>query len=293
MTRFLFAILKQKNLKDIDWTQVASDSILSQPISNGHAARMRYSRFRSHMLGLEPQRRNRPSPVAKSKVTKSKKTAPVKKDEPVKSDPGSAAETSSLHAIPKAESPTVKKEPCQTRDEALTQHDSSPAVSAPINESQVQFQSRLLTPASDTDPMATSQSYASSPTSDLLPPDAAAFDFASASQLAPDSQGIWPQAIQYHPLGHMYNPGPWAPSLYDPHHHHQVLHMQQHENSLAHHYHQQHQHQHQQTPAHLQLQPGHDLQPFYRTHDGHLAGITTQTTGIDPVAGSSDVKQED
>lgn len=92
MTRFLFAILKQKNLKDvsdidstslppkisltchpqIDWNAVARDPILTAPITNGHAARMRYSRFRSSMLGLEPQKRNR-TPNNKNKVTKSKK----------------------------------------------------------------------------------------------------------------------------------------------------------------------------------------------------------------------------
>ncbi|KAJ2902370.1 hypothetical protein MKZ38_000687 [Zalerion maritima] len=72
MTRFLFAILKQKNLKDIDWNKVAHDPILAQEITNGHAARMRYSRFRSAMLGLEPQRRNRTN-KDKNKVVKPKK----------------------------------------------------------------------------------------------------------------------------------------------------------------------------------------------------------------------------
>ncbi|KAF4126450.1 hypothetical protein GMORB2_0186 [Geosmithia morbida] len=51
--RFLFAILKQKNLKDIDWNQVAQDPVLMQPISNGHAARMRYFRFRATVEGHE------------------------------------------------------------------------------------------------------------------------------------------------------------------------------------------------------------------------------------------------
>ncbi|KAJ4307041.1 hypothetical protein N0V88_000416 [Collariella sp. IMI 366227] len=83
MARFLFAILQQKCLKDIDWNQVAHNPILTQEITNGHAARMRYSRFRAAMLGLEPQRRNRTN-ANKSKVSKKKKdeTPKPKKEEP-------------------------------------------------------------------------------------------------------------------------------------------------------------------------------------------------------------------
>ncbi|KAF3386259.1 hypothetical protein F1880_001276 [Penicillium rolfsii] len=43
--KFLYAIIKQLNLKDIDWNKVALDL----EISNGHAARMRYSRFKSQI----------------------------------------------------------------------------------------------------------------------------------------------------------------------------------------------------------------------------------------------------
>ncbi|KAL2127752.1 hypothetical protein VTI74DRAFT_10233 [Chaetomium olivicolor] len=84
MARFLFAILQQKCLKDIDWNKVAHNPILAQEITNGHAARMRYSRFRAAMLGLEPQRRNRTNPNNKSRVSKKKKDdAPKpKKEEP-------------------------------------------------------------------------------------------------------------------------------------------------------------------------------------------------------------------
>ncbi|KAK6583619.1 hypothetical protein PZA11_003349 [Diplocarpon coronariae] len=49
ITRLLYAILSQKCLKDIDWNQVARDPILCQEITNGHAARMRYSRFKKQM----------------------------------------------------------------------------------------------------------------------------------------------------------------------------------------------------------------------------------------------------
>ncbi|EED21663.1 conserved hypothetical protein [Talaromyces stipitatus ATCC 10500] len=47
-TRFLYTILKQLDLKTIDWSLVATEL----EISNGHAARMRYSRFKQQMEGL-------------------------------------------------------------------------------------------------------------------------------------------------------------------------------------------------------------------------------------------------
>ncbi|KAK0670065.1 hypothetical protein QBC41DRAFT_318731 [Cercophora samala] len=76
MTRFLFAILQQKCLKDIDWNKVAQDPNLAQPITNGHAARMRWSRFRSAMLGIEPQKRSRVTkPTGKKKKTTAASTS--------------------------------------------------------------------------------------------------------------------------------------------------------------------------------------------------------------------------
>ncbi|KAJ5924430.1 hypothetical protein N7466_008617 [Penicillium verhagenii] len=45
--KFLYAMLKQLDLKSIDWNRVAADI----EISNGHAARMRFSRFRNQMEG--------------------------------------------------------------------------------------------------------------------------------------------------------------------------------------------------------------------------------------------------
>ncbi|KAK3903359.1 hypothetical protein C8A05DRAFT_14681 [Staphylotrichum tortipilum] len=90
MARFLFAILQQKCLKDINWNEVACSPILAQPITNGHAARMRYSRFRTAVLGIEPQRRNRTTAASKNRVTKRKREDDPKpkkdEDEP---EPGS------------------------------------------------------------------------------------------------------------------------------------------------------------------------------------------------------------
>jgi hypothetical protein len=51
--RFLYTIIKQLDLKAIDWNLVAE----SLEITNGHAARMRYSRFRQHMEGVTTQPR--------------------------------------------------------------------------------------------------------------------------------------------------------------------------------------------------------------------------------------------
>ncbi|KAJ6441952.1 glutathione reductase [Purpureocillium lavendulum] len=84
MARFLFAILKQKNLKDIDWNEVAQDPVLLQPITNGHAARMRYSRFRATVTGHEPQKRSRHGD--KGKISKPKKDTQTKKEPTIKSE---------------------------------------------------------------------------------------------------------------------------------------------------------------------------------------------------------------
>ena len=46
--RFLYTILKQLDLKTVDWTIVAE----AIGITNGHAARMRYSRFKQQIEGL-------------------------------------------------------------------------------------------------------------------------------------------------------------------------------------------------------------------------------------------------
>ncbi len=68
---FLYTILKQLDLRSINWNEVAD----SLGISNGHAARMRYSRMRSQFEGLS----NQPKPskpkkesTGDSKASKSK-----------------------------------------------------------------------------------------------------------------------------------------------------------------------------------------------------------------------------
>ncbi|KAK1143421.1 hypothetical protein N8T08_006749 [Aspergillus melleus] len=63
--KFLYTIIKQLDLKAIDWNVVASQL----EISNGHAARMRYSRFRQQMEGITSTPR---APRAKKAPNKSK-----------------------------------------------------------------------------------------------------------------------------------------------------------------------------------------------------------------------------
>ncbi|KAK1972094.1 hypothetical protein LZ32DRAFT_653630 [Colletotrichum eremochloae] len=153
MTRFLFAILKQKNLKDIDWNAVAHDPILAQPITNGHAARMRYSRFRSAMLGLEPQKRNRAAAANKNRVTKNKKEQkPPKKEEDsenerVKPEPGTL-ESIRHHAEARPRSPVRVKQ--EHRQPSYRQQFTPTSMASPAaTECQPTFQPRMLTPCSD------------------------------------------------------------------------------------------------------------------------------------------------
>ncbi|KAL6231066.1 hypothetical protein BDW75DRAFT_248201 [Aspergillus navahoensis] len=63
--KFLYTIIKQLDLKGIDWSLVASQL----EISNGHAARMRYHRFRNQMEGYQPQQRKRPASKSSSKTS--------------------------------------------------------------------------------------------------------------------------------------------------------------------------------------------------------------------------------
>lgn len=160
MCRFLFAILQQKNLKDIDWTQVAHNPILTQPISNGHAARMRYSRFKQSLLGHQPQKRNR-NPT-KSKVTKSKKDPKPKQEKDEHAD--------AHQQEPKTESHQIKNDALvKTEAQPLPNTRLTPAELPPVSmaDAHMQFQTRLLTPCSDTDMFGAAHRFAASPMSEL------------------------------------------------------------------------------------------------------------------------------
>ncbi|KAI9680342.1 MAG: hypothetical protein M1829_001228 [Trizodia sp. TS-e1964] len=68
-SKFLYTILKQLDLKNVDWPQVAADL----EITNGHAARMRYSRFKATMEGKDTRNRG-PRSTSSTQTTRSKKT---------------------------------------------------------------------------------------------------------------------------------------------------------------------------------------------------------------------------
>ncbi|KAI8720473.1 hypothetical protein NCS52_00492600 [Fusarium sp. LHS14.1] len=141
MARFLLAILNQKNLKDIDWNQVAADPVLLQPITNGHAARMRFARFRATVNGHEPQKRNRTAD--KSRVTKSKKTQPAKRESLIKAETG--VNLSSYAQV--RPSPKIKQEPSQPG--YLAQFSPASTSSPYLTDNRDDMNPRFLTPCSD------------------------------------------------------------------------------------------------------------------------------------------------
>ena len=162
---------EQLTILKTNWDLVASNPVLQQPITNGHAARMRFSRFRSAVLGLEPTKRKRTG-TPKSRVTKSKKEPKLKKDMRVKSEP-SPCETNPKET-PVAPEPKVKQEHPQATQEPqldsrltprLTPGPMTTSMPAPIATSipttmpsaatnmmvNPCIQPRLLTPCGDTD----------------------------------------------------------------------------------------------------------------------------------------------
>lgn len=102
----------------IDWNQVAHDPVLSQEITNGHAARMRYSRFKKQMDGTASVRRPRnPASPNKKKVEKSSKS-PRKVKERKPSD-GAEVKPEDSYATPETESAGVKREQLASDDASI------------------------------------------------------------------------------------------------------------------------------------------------------------------------------
>ncbi|KAF2404627.1 hypothetical protein EJ06DRAFT_519001 [Trichodelitschia bisporula] len=78
---FLYAIIKQLEVKHIDWSIVAS----SNSISNGHAARMRFHRLRKVMDDLPTRQRSTPADGKGKKGMKGKKVLDdTSEDEPIR-----------------------------------------------------------------------------------------------------------------------------------------------------------------------------------------------------------------
>ncbi len=170
------------------------------------------------MLGLEPLRRNRTS-TPKSRVSKSKKEPKAKKEDVVKQDPTAGPDAGC--AIPKAESPKIKRETSQAAAQSQAAVPAA-AVSLPDAHTQyTQFHARLLTPCSDSDLLPTSQSYAASPASDMFhsePP----FDFAASAHCSHEHES-WAQNSPYPAFGMPYEMDSYAAGFCEhqqTHHHH-------------------------------------------------------------------------
>jgi len=175
---------------------VASDDILPQPISNGHAARMRFSRMRTVMQNLEGQQRRAGMIPPKSKVTKPKKESRAKKEAVVKQDPTaeSTAESTGHQGLSREGSPPVKQEPSQLRAESQALVGS---IAVAVSEAHRQLHGRLLTPCSDNDFMGTPHSYQASPASDIFQADAP-FDFSPTGPCPHEREASWPPPPAYH-----------------------------------------------------------------------------------------------
>ncbi|KAI3327714.1 hypothetical protein HD806DRAFT_332513 [Xylariaceae sp. AK1471] len=226
MTRFLFAILRQKNLKDIDWNKVAHDPILAQEITNGHAARMRYSRFRSAMLGLEPTRRNRAGPP-KSRVTKSKKDSKSRKDDSVKSESAAGSPPATSPEPPQPAPQKIKQENTQyAYNNRLTPALTPGPVSVPPTNmaNTTMLQNRFLTPCSDTDTFPPSPVMASSPASDMIHSQGS-YDFHPSA--CPDHvDPNWPHGTSYFAAAYPFED--YTSAACDHQHLHHTLHSQAH-----------------------------------------------------------------
>ena len=181
IVRLLYAILSQKCLKDvsipplsnhpnalkfflkkkktiqIDWNKVASDPVLQQEITNGHAARMRYSRFKKQIEGTaSPRKPRNPNSPRKTKVEKNKSPKKVKRSDkddpekikeevgvagsshhtPVEGTPEAGTQPDSLHCSSVEGSPFVKREPGSSNGSryASTPLESSPTPGSSFNE---------------------------------------------------------------------------------------------------------------------------------------------------------------
>ncbi|KAL8921995.1 MAG: hypothetical protein Q9208_005449 [Pyrenodesmia sp. 3 TL-2023] len=117
VAKFLYTIMKQLDLKSIDWNAVADEL----RITNGHAARMRYSRFKKQMEddGTAPkqakvpgQRKRKEKPDTGGEPPKKRK-----KDEKPQVDTKTLGASEAMTGVERS-TPAVKKEPA-AKDEAL------------------------------------------------------------------------------------------------------------------------------------------------------------------------------
>ncbi|KAK3320953.1 hypothetical protein B0T19DRAFT_444754 [Cercophora scortea] len=220
MKRLLFAILQQKDLKDIDWEKVANSPYLPQKISNGHAARMRYARYKQTVMGTEPQRRNRANPI-KARVTKRKNAEKAKMDEAseyiIKSEPAldhhqHDGAFSDAHSVQPPQSPVIKDEGLPAPDAGLY------LTSITTTTSKIQSRpdnTRLLTPCSDSDAaLASPPGFTQSPVNELLHADAS-LDFPSQAQCSHPQAVPWHQSPAYAGFAVGYSMDNYSNAYYD------------------------------------------------------------------------------
>ncbi|KAL8729259.1 MAG: hypothetical protein Q9166_004880 [cf. Caloplaca sp. 2 TL-2023] len=116
VSQFLYTILKQLDLKSIDWQAVADEL----EITNGHAARMRYSRFKQQMEGIIPQHRKPKESTPRKRKNKSDK--PADPDKKQKQEGQTAASIDSTeHMAPETAEPAVKQETIIKSEDATKQ----------------------------------------------------------------------------------------------------------------------------------------------------------------------------
>jgi hypothetical protein len=134
-SRLLLAIIRQKDLRDIDWDAVAKDPVLLQPITNGHAARMRLARFRTAVEGKEGAKKPRVSDAGK--IQKTIKKSAKSKTDVIKTETNPSMSTFAQYSPISMASPYVG--------------DTSPYVgdTSPYMADADQFDTRYMTPCSD------------------------------------------------------------------------------------------------------------------------------------------------
>lgn len=155
--------------RQVDWNLVASD----MEITNGHAARMRFARFKNQMEGTVPKAR---APRDKSRAPKAKrvKTKDEKKEEDggekallkLKLEEGAAADSTPASGEPEEQapirSPAVKPEPA---DEVVLGDADAPGEE--VNESELKHHNTHVTPTPSHSPL---QSTNPTPSHALITP---------------------------------------------------------------------------------------------------------------------------
>jgi hypothetical protein len=155
------------------------------------------------MLGLEPQRRNRPT-QAKGRVTKvTKKEVKTKKEEEnIKSEPGEAS-NSAVHVSVEGQRQKIKPEHSSPNSASTRLPPTSGPPPSISTQMPIPMHHRLMTPCSDTDVFVTPHSMmAPSPTNDLFASQhqqpQQTFDF--PPPFCGDEASNWPAHPMYSPF---------------------------------------------------------------------------------------------